>query len=126
MGVKEHHVLRHRVLDEEVLEVPETEVGNLGNPAISHDQHVTGLKISVDNWIPQVVKIAQTLNRRKNLLGAMTEYDRFIYLGYSERNFNSLLRAPEGWGQTGILHQCFQIRSVDKFSNLWVPKKRIR
>ena len=68
MGVKEHHVLRHRVLDEEVLEVPETEVGNLGNPAIGHDQHVTGLKISVDNWMPQVVKIAQTLNKEEEFI----------------------------------------------------------
>ena len=123
--VEEHHVLRHRVLDEEVLEVPETEVGNLGNPAIGHDQHVTGFKISMDNWIPQVVKIAHTLNKRKNLFVAMTELsDRFTYLGYSDSNFNSLLWAPEGRGQTGILHQGLQVGSVDIISNLWVGHKR--
>ena len=59
--VQEHHVLRHRVLDEEVLEVPETKVGDLGNSAISNDQNIAWLKIPMDNWIPQVVKIAQTL-----------------------------------------------------------------
>ena len=58
VGVEEHHVLSHRVLDEEVLEVPETKVGDFGNPAISNDQHITRFKIPMDNWVTQVVKIA--------------------------------------------------------------------
>ena len=59
--VEEHHVLRHRVLDEEVLEVPETEVGDLGNLAVSNHQHVAGLEVPVHNGAPQIVEIAQTL-----------------------------------------------------------------
>ena len=59
--VEEDDVLRHRVLDEEVLEVPQPEVGDLGRLGVGGHQNVAGLEVSVHHGAPQGVQVAEAL-----------------------------------------------------------------
>ena len=99
VGVEEDHVLGHRVLDEVVLEIPQTKVGDLGGFRVGHHQNITWLEVPVDHRTSQVVKVGEAL-------------------GDPHGDLDPLLRAPQGGTQGRILHQSLQIGSVNKLSDL--------
>ena len=83
MGVQKDNVLCHCVLDEELLEIPESKVGDFGNLGIpmqirlqmkipqakvdfghlssSCDQNVARLEVAVHHWTSHVVKARNSL-----------------------------------------------------------------
>ena len=55
MGVEEDDILCHGVLDEELLEIPQTKVGDFGHFCSGGNKDVARLEVAVHHWTPHVV-----------------------------------------------------------------------